>query len=110
MDIGGELQRARNARELSLDDIARATKISHSVLRALEANSFEEVPGGLFTRGYLRAYAAEVGLNPEIIVEAYRAEFAPPVVEPADDSKAEPAGPRLDIVRWDSDAQDTRSR
>lgn len=109
MDIGSELRRARNARELSLDDIAAVTKISHSVLRALEANAFQDVPGGLFTRGYLRAYATEVGLDPEAIVDAYRAAFDPPVADPAE-TPAEPAETRLDMVRWDSEGQETRSR
>jgi cytoskeletal protein RodZ len=73
----------------------------------LEANAFDEVPGGLFTRGYLRAYAAQVGLDPEAIVDAYRAEFAPPVAVTAEPN-AEPPEPAL--VRWDSEAQDTSSR
>src|SRR6201989_3190588 len=80
MDIGSELRRARLARRLSLDDIAHTTKISPTVLRSLENNAFAKVPGGLFTRGYLRAYASNVGLDPEPIVAAYREEFDPPVV------------------------------
>lgn len=107
MDIGSELRRAREARKLSLDDIAAATKISHSVLRALEANAFDHVPGGLFTRGYLRSYAGQVGLDPEIIVDAYRAEFGPVVA--ATEPTAEPAEIR-DAMRWDSEGQEARSR
>jgi cytoskeleton protein RodZ len=80
MDIGSELRRARLARRLSLDDIARTTKISQSVLRSLEKNAFQDIPGGLFTRGYLRAYASSVGLNPEPVVAAYREEFDQPLV------------------------------
>jgi cytoskeleton protein RodZ len=79
MDIGSELRRARLARRLSLDDIARITKISPTVLRSLENNAFHDVPGGLFTRGYLRAYATAVGLNPEPVVAAYREQFDPSV-------------------------------
>lgn len=83
MDIGGELRSARNARGLSLDEVAHVTKISHSVLRAMESNAFHNVPGGLFTRGYLRAYAHTVGLDPEAVVRHYRAEFdAPEPVQP----------------------------
>jgi cytoskeleton protein RodZ len=78
MDIGSELRRARLARRLSLDDIAYITKISPTVLRSLENNAFDKVPGGLFTRGYLRAYATSVGLDPEPIVAAYRETFDPP--------------------------------
>jgi cytoskeleton protein RodZ len=81
MDVGGDLRRARTARKLSLADIAARTKINQTILRAIEQNRFDRVPGGLFTRGYLRAYAREVHLDPEEIVERYRAEFEPPVVE-----------------------------
>lgn len=78
MDIGGELRRARKARSRSIEGISAATKISPSVLRAIENNAFDVVPGGLFTRGFLRAYAREVGLDGEAIVQQYRAEFETP--------------------------------
>ena len=78
MDVGSELRRARQARGLSLGEVAGVTKISHGLLCAIECNDFEHVPGGLFARGYLRAYAQVVGLDPQPIVERYRAEFEPP--------------------------------
>jgi cytoskeletal protein RodZ len=77
MDIGGDLRRARTARHLSLAEISDRTKINGALLRAIEDNRFDRVPPGLFTRGYLRAYAREVELDPEPIVERYRAEFEP---------------------------------
>lgn len=81
MDVGGELRRARTARQLSLGDISSRTKINQAILRAIEENRFDRVPGGLFTRGYLRAFAREVHLDPEAIVAKYRAEFEQPIVE-----------------------------
>ena len=78
MDVGSELRSARHARGLSLDQVTGVTKISASVLRAIESNAFDTIPGGLFTRGYLRAYAQAVGVDPQPIVERYRAEFEPP--------------------------------
>src|SRR2546430_11869139 len=75
MDIGGDLRRARTARHLSLAEVSNRTKINGSLLRAIEDNRFDRVPPGLFTRGYLRAYAREVELDPETIVDRYRAEF-----------------------------------
>lgn len=96
MDIGSELRSARNARALSLNELAHATKISHSVLRAIESNAFHNVPGGLFTRGYLRAYARAVGLDPEAVVRHYRAEFeAPEPAEPA--AEREPTAPSIAV-------------
>jgi cytoskeleton protein RodZ len=82
MDLGGELRAARNARSLSLDDVSSATKISRSLLQSIESNAFADTPGGLFTRGYLRAYARVVGLDPEAIVRRYR-ELEAPEPEPA---------------------------
>ena len=81
MDVGGELRRARTDRKLSLGDVSARTKINQNILRAIEENRFDRVPGGLFTRGYLRAFAREVHLDPEKIVGQYRAEFEPPIVE-----------------------------
>jgi cytoskeleton protein RodZ len=75
MDVGAMLQSARERRGLSLDELARRTKITVRVLRAIESNAFDQVPQGIFTRGYLRAYAREVGLDPAATVEQYLAQF-----------------------------------
>jgi cytoskeleton protein RodZ len=75
MDVGATLQSARGHRGLSLDELAHRTKISVRVLRAIEDNAFDRVPQGIFTRGYLRAYAREVGLDPTAVVEQYLAQF-----------------------------------
>lgn len=84
MAIGADLRDARVARNRSIEGLSRATKISVRVLRALEEEKFGKIPGGLFTRGYLRAYAREVGLDPDEVVRKYRAEFEPepPPAEP----------------------------
>jgi len=50
--------------------ISQSTKISPTVLAALEENDLAQVPGGLFIRTFVRSYAAEVGLNPERTVDA----------------------------------------
>ena len=76
MDIGGELQAARKARMVSIDDISRATKIRPSILRAIESNAFDRIPGGIFTRGYLSAYAREVGLDPDDVVQRFHRHVA----------------------------------
>lgn len=87
-EIGGDLRRARIARKQSIEDISRATKINASLVRAIESDAFDRLPGGLFTRGFLRAYAREVGLDPDEIVARYRAEF-----ESIATAEAEPTGP-----------------
>lgn len=77
MGTGADLRSARIARNRSIDDISRVTKISPTVLSAIENEQFNRIPGGLFRRGYLRAYAREVGLDPEEVVQKYRDEFEP---------------------------------
>lgn len=64
-DVGARLRAAREARDMELRDIAATTKISIGALEAVEQNDFGPLPGGIFTRAFVRAYAAEVGLDPE---------------------------------------------
>ena len=64
-DVGARLREAREARNMELRDIAATTKISIGALEAIEQNDFDPLPGGIFTRAFVRAYASEVGLDPE---------------------------------------------
>ncbi len=77
MDVGAALREAREQRRLSLDQLSRTTKISVATLRAIESNEIHKLPGGIFTRGFLRAYAHEVGLDVEDTVKRYLAQFEP---------------------------------
>jgi transcriptional regulator with XRE-family HTH domain len=72
MDIGSTLRDARLARGLSLRDVSASTKISVHALEAIECNDLAHLPSGFVVRGYLRAYASEVGLDAELIVKQYR--------------------------------------
>lgn len=78
-DIGGRLRRAREQRGLSLHDVARRTKLTLPVVRAIERNDFTALPGGMFRKAYVRTLAGEVGLNPGDIVADYCAWFEPQV-------------------------------
>lgn len=75
-DVGSRLRTAREAKKISLREIANTTKISVSALEALEQNDVTELPGGIFTRGFLRAYASEVGLDPEETVRDFMSRVA----------------------------------
>jgi cytoskeletal protein RodZ len=76
MDVGAQLRRAREARELSLADLLQITKIRVALLKALENNETLTISGDFYTRGFLRAYAAAVGLNPAEIVRECLAQEA----------------------------------
>ena len=56
--FGEILKRERELRDISLREIADATKIHIRYLEALEANRFDSLPGGVFNKGFIRAYAA----------------------------------------------------
>ena len=64
-DVGSRLRAAREAKQLSVREIADTTKISVAVLEALEDNDFARLPGGIYSRGFVRSYADAVGLDPE---------------------------------------------
>jgi cytoskeleton protein RodZ len=84
-DIGDRLKEARVARGLSLADIAERTKISPPSLTAMERNQFARLPGGVFRRAYVRAFAVEVGLDVNALVRDYRDRYEPeevPVAPP----------------------------
>ena len=69
--FGERLKREREMRGVSLDDIAEATKIGTRLLRALEDEQFELLPGGIFNKGFVRAYAKYLGLNEDEAVADY---------------------------------------
>ena len=64
-DIGARLRAAREARQISLRQISAKTKISINMLESIEENDVARLPGGVFTRAFVRTYAHEVGLDPE---------------------------------------------
>lgn len=72
-DIGGTLRQARERRGLSLRQIAAKTKIALVALEALERNDLSRLPGGIFSRAFVRSYALEVGLDPDQTVKAFLA-------------------------------------
>lgn len=82
-DLGDDLRRARDRAGLSLDTLSARTKIRPGLLDAIEHGEFSRLPSGLLARGYLRAYAKEVGLEPEVVVQRYRTEFERAPLTPA---------------------------
>jgi cytoskeleton protein RodZ len=78
--FGESLRREREMRGVSLEEISATTKINLRFLQALEAEDFAKIPGGLFTRSFLRAYADYLGLDAERVLAEYQL-VAPPAVE-----------------------------
>ena len=72
VSLGEELKRERELREITLREISEATKISVRILEAIEHDNYKILPGGVFNRNFLRAYAGFIGLDPEMIVRKYQ--------------------------------------
>ncbi len=71
--FGEKLRRERELRGITLEEVAIATKIGTRSLRALEEEKFGQLPGGVFNKGFVRAYARYVGIDDEQAVSDYLA-------------------------------------
>jgi cytoskeletal protein RodZ len=69
--IGSFLQRQRELRHMSLAEVSRLTRIPAPTLESIEADRFDELPGEVFVRGFLKSYALAVGVVPEEILARY---------------------------------------
>ncbi len=94
--FGQELKRERELRDISLKEISEATKISIRFLEALEQDNYDILPGGIFNRGFIRAYARFIGVDGEELVNAYVHEVSQRETRPgaAPASTPSPAPPK----------------
>jgi cytoskeletal protein RodZ len=69
--FGERLKRERELREVSLEEVAKSTRIGSRFLEALENEQWERLPGGIFNRGFVRAIAHYLGLSEEDLLSEY---------------------------------------
>lgn len=69
--FGGLLKRERELREISLNELTKATRVSPRFLEALENEDWSKLPGGAFNRGFIRAIARYLGLSEEHFLSEY---------------------------------------
>jgi cytoskeletal protein RodZ len=79
--LGEVLRTAREARGVDLARVERDTKIRARYLTALETGDYGELPGAVYTKGFLRNYGAYLGLDPEYLVDLFRLESSQPSTE-----------------------------
>lgn len=91
MDFGKRLRSAREQRGVTLRQIALNTKISLGTLEALERNDPSRLPGGIFSRAFVRSYALEIGLDPERTVAEFLSAFPKYRAAPEVEVEATPA-------------------
>jgi len=104
--FGPSLRSERERRGITLEAIAQSTKIRRSMLAAFERNDVSHLGGGIFRRGFLRAYATAIGLPPEPLVTEFGRLFPESGAVPEPESSATepvPGGMRLTLepeARW----------
>lgn len=75
--VGQQLKRAREAKGLSVSAVAEQQHLRPSVVQAIEAGDYEKIDTELFLKGYVRAYARQVGLNADTVIRDLDVELAP---------------------------------
>ncbi|HXT63285.1 MAG TPA: helix-turn-helix domain-containing protein [Pyrinomonadaceae bacterium] len=69
--IGEKLRLERETRGIALRDISENTRISMRYLEAIETDDYRRLPGGIFNRSFIRAYAKFIGFDEEQAIEEY---------------------------------------
>jgi len=83
--FGARLRQCREAHGIALDAVVRQTKIKRSLLEGLERDDVSGWPRGFFRRGFIRAYAQVIGVDPEAAVREFLADFpeSPEISDPS---------------------------
>jgi cytoskeleton protein RodZ len=84
--VGAFLRDLRTRRGVSLEEIARKTRVAQRYLEALESDAYDDLPAPVFIRGFIRAYCQALGESPEDALAIYDrrdGRIPPPVPRPA---------------------------
>jgi len=99
--IGDTLRRERLRRGLKLEQVAAQTKIGPHLLRAIEENRFDQLPGGLFTRSFLRQYTHALELNEADLVASLKQFEEPTIPVPEPPRQYKPSHlPHMPTIAW----------
>ncbi|MBI5607987.1 MAG: helix-turn-helix domain-containing protein [Deltaproteobacteria bacterium] len=74
--VGERLQQRRLARGLGLEAVTRATRLTRTVLEALEEDRFDDLPAPVYARGFLKIYATYLELDTDAMLDAYQSQLA----------------------------------
>lgn len=92
--FGERLKRERELREVSLDELSKATRISNRFLQALENEDWGKLPGGVFGHGFVRSIARYLGLAEEALLGEYDSARAENLPSPPKPPEPLPSPPR----------------
>ena len=76
--LGEILASARKEKKLTIQDIAKETKIEARYIRALENDEFQKLPSPTFTKGFIRNYAIQLDISPEDLIAVFRRDYSSP--------------------------------
>ena len=71
--VGQYLRRQREAKRMSVEEIARSTRVPMASVERIEGDQFDELPGEVFVRGFLKSYARSLGLEADDVLARYTA-------------------------------------
>lgn len=103
--IGEKLRLERETRGIALRDISEHTRISMRYLEAIETDDYRRLPGGIFNRSFIRAYAKFIGFDEEQAIEEYTRTLR----DQGESSEDAPPKPFRSLVYTDDSATQSRS-
>ena len=98
--VGDQLRAAREAKKVSLEDVAAQTRIPQRHLESLERSDWENLPAPTYTIGFAKSYASALGLDRTDIGDQLRAELGGQRLETAQMEVFEPADPKRTMPKW----------
>lgn len=102
VSIGTTLKRGREQKRMSVAEVSRVTRIPVATLDAIESDRFDDLPGEVFVRGFLRSYAQAVGIAPQEVLARYTSSrsvaIATPIPATAVSGGARDGGRRIGVA------------
>jgi len=80
--IGGFLKRNRELKQMSVAEVSRVTRIPVGTVESIESDHFDDLPGEVFVKGFLKAYAQAIGVLPAEVLARYTASRRVAMVTP----------------------------
>jgi cytoskeletal protein RodZ len=100
--IGRYLKRTREARAMSVEEVSRATRIPVPSIERIEADHFDDLPGEVFARGFLKAYARALSISVDDVLARYtasrRVAWVTPLPISAPSSRSRSQGKRFGVA------------
>lgn len=100
--IGTTLKRAREQKRMSVAEVSRVTRIPVATLDAIEGDRFDDLPGEVFVRGFLKSYAQAVSVAPSEVLARYTSSrsvaIATPLPAPSTVTAVRDGGRRIGVA------------